>query len=179
MFSDICKGKFKFHPQRWSNVSEGAKELIRALLTVDQNVRLTATQALAHPWILAEDDLLLEKELTDNLEELRQFNASRKLKAGVHVVRTVNMFLRAINDKKKSSFQEGMAAKAKEMSAAAASNGAISASNSTVAGHASSSMTPLKGSSSGSGNGSAGTKGMNSPTQNQTNVLETPTRKRS
>ncbi len=103
MFNDICKGKFKFHPQRWSNVSEEAKDLIRALLTVDQNDRLTATQALAHPWIRADDEFLLEKELTDNLEELRQFNAARKLKAGVHVVRTVNMFLRAINQKKQSS----------------------------------------------------------------------------
>ena len=34
----------------WTHVSDDAIELIRSLL-VDQSVRLTATQALGHPWL--------------------------------------------------------------------------------------------------------------------------------
>ena len=55
MFQKIMRGEFEFHETDWSGVSNQAKDFIRALLTVDPNKRMTASQALFHPWILSGD----------------------------------------------------------------------------------------------------------------------------
>ena len=52
MFHKIMAGDFDFHETDWNGVSSQAKEFIRGLLTVDPSKRLTASQALYHPWIL-------------------------------------------------------------------------------------------------------------------------------
>ncbi|CAM9817731.1 unnamed protein product, partial [Ascophyllum nodosum] len=51
LFRNIKSGNFKFDPQHWDGVSEEAKDLIRNLLTVDPSRRLTADQAINHPWL--------------------------------------------------------------------------------------------------------------------------------
>lgn len=57
MFQKILRGEFEFHETDWSGVSDQAKDFIRALLTVDPNQRMTASEALFHPWILAGDSV--------------------------------------------------------------------------------------------------------------------------
>lgn len=48
----IIAGDYKFEPEEyWENVSETAKDFVRALLTVDPAKRLTAAQALQHKWL--------------------------------------------------------------------------------------------------------------------------------
>lgn len=47
----ILRGKYEFHPQFWVNVSEEAKDFIQKLLTVDMRTRMTAAEALQHPWV--------------------------------------------------------------------------------------------------------------------------------
>ena len=42
---------FEFPSPYWDNVSEQAKDFIRKLLVIDSSKRLTAEQALNHPWI--------------------------------------------------------------------------------------------------------------------------------
>ena len=41
----VCRAR------RWDGVSADAKQLLRGLLTVDPDQRLTAAQAATHPWI--------------------------------------------------------------------------------------------------------------------------------
>lgn len=94
MYSNIHKGLFKFHPQRWGNVSSEAKEFICSLLTVDPSKRLTASEAAAHRWLHKGEEFLLTRNLTENLEELRNFNARRKLKGGLQAVRGVQKLIR-------------------------------------------------------------------------------------
>jgi len=47
----IVNANFTFPPEQWSNISDKAKNFIRSLLVVDASKRMTAADALRHPWI--------------------------------------------------------------------------------------------------------------------------------
>ncbi|KAK7138632.1 hypothetical protein R3I93_015920 [Phoxinus phoxinus] len=51
LFRLIQKGEVHFLSPYWDNVSEGAKALVRALLEVNPNRRLTASQTLQQDWL--------------------------------------------------------------------------------------------------------------------------------
>lgn len=89
LYRKIMKGAYQFHTEYWSEVSDGAKDLIRKLLVLDPKTRLTVDQALAHPWIQQTDDLS-ERVLNSGLAQLRQYTAKRKLRAGIKAIIMVN-----------------------------------------------------------------------------------------
>lgn len=47
----IRYGIFTFHKKYWSHVSDEARALIKQMLTVDVQDRITAQEALESPWI--------------------------------------------------------------------------------------------------------------------------------
>jgi calcium/calmodulin-dependent protein kinase I len=49
----IIHGIYEFHPEYWGHISEEAKDFVKRLLTVDMNSRMTADEALRHPWVSA------------------------------------------------------------------------------------------------------------------------------
>jgi len=51
----IMKGSFTFHEERWAHISENAKELVQGLLTVNEEDRLSVSEALEHPFIAESD----------------------------------------------------------------------------------------------------------------------------
>ncbi|TPX34457.1 hypothetical protein SmJEL517_g02916 [Synchytrium microbalum] len=51
MIEQIRRGKFAFQNPWWRGISHDAKDMICKLLKVDPNERLTAGQALQHPWM--------------------------------------------------------------------------------------------------------------------------------
>jgi calcium/calmodulin-dependent protein kinase I len=51
LFEKIKKGNYDADDPVWENISAEAKGLVAQLLTVDTAKRLTAEQALAHPWV--------------------------------------------------------------------------------------------------------------------------------
>lgn len=53
LFAKIKKGVYSFHDEYWSDISPEAKDLIAKMLTVDPKKRLTAEQALEHPYLKA------------------------------------------------------------------------------------------------------------------------------
>jgi len=53
----IKSGMYEMEQPQWNTVSEEAKDLVRNLLVVDPAKRLTAEQALRHPWIAKRDGL--------------------------------------------------------------------------------------------------------------------------
>ena len=48
----IVRGKYKFHDNFWSHVSEDAKHFVSRLMCADPRLRLTVEEALCHPWIV-------------------------------------------------------------------------------------------------------------------------------
>ncbi|XP_059805749.1 caM kinase-like vesicle-associated protein [Hypanus sabinus] len=61
IFRKILDGDFDFDAPYWEDISAAAKELVCQLMEVDQEVRITATQALDHNWIAG--NAALEKNL--------------------------------------------------------------------------------------------------------------------
>jgi serine/threonine protein kinase len=53
-FTAIKQGQFNFEDERWDNISEEAKDLIRKLLTVNPHKRATVENVFAHPWMKVE-----------------------------------------------------------------------------------------------------------------------------
>lgn len=51
LFEKIKKGNYDADDPIWENISPEAKDVVAKLLTVDSGKRLTADQALAHPWV--------------------------------------------------------------------------------------------------------------------------------
>jgi len=47
----VRMGKFTFSDAVWSQISDKAKALITKLLTYDPDQRVSAEEALKHPWI--------------------------------------------------------------------------------------------------------------------------------
>lgn len=52
LYRQILKGKYSFSGEPWPSVSNLAKDFVERILTVDPSERLTAGQALKHPWIV-------------------------------------------------------------------------------------------------------------------------------
>lgn len=51
ILSAVVNGKYVFVESDWVGISDSARDLVKKLLCIDPNTRLTATQALAHPWM--------------------------------------------------------------------------------------------------------------------------------
>lgn len=85
----------------WFFVSEEAKDLIRCLLEYDPTRRLSAVQALRHPWF---DQLKKGKntkpsrELGDALKNLYEFSAGTKLKQAMLAFFTKNLLTKQEED---------------------------------------------------------------------------------
>lgn len=83
----VINGKYEFHNEYWSNISQEAKDLIRGMLTVNPHKRLTVQQALAHPWMNVE---LKNENLNANLEKLKNYQARSRWKTGIRTVLMLN-----------------------------------------------------------------------------------------
>ncbi|KAF2903915.1 hypothetical protein ILUMI_02260, partial [Ignelater luminosus] len=90
LFDTICRGKLYLDTPQWEIISDSAKDLIKQMLTVDPAQRITIQEVLSHRWI-RERDKGLRIHLTDTVEELKKYNARRKLKT---------MILSAVNSNK-------------------------------------------------------------------------------
>ncbi|KAM8947189.1 serine/threonine-protein kinase H1 [Pelodytes ibericus] len=53
LYRQILKGKYSYGGEPWPSVSNLAKDFIDCLLIVEPGERMTATQALKHPWVVS------------------------------------------------------------------------------------------------------------------------------
>ncbi|XP_031338580.1 peripheral plasma membrane protein CASK-like, partial [Photinus pyralis] len=79
LLDTICRGKLYLDTAQFEIISDSAKDLIKQMLTVDPSQRITIQEVLSHRWI-RERDKGLRIHLNDTVEELKKFNARRKLK---------------------------------------------------------------------------------------------------
>jgi len=90
MFDQIKKGKYEYPSPEWDSVTKAAKELIDRMMCMDQNKRITAEEALKHPWIQSRDRVASTVHRQETISGLKKFNARRKLKAAVHTAMLVS-----------------------------------------------------------------------------------------
>ena len=91
----ILAADYSFTPvEYWRNVSDTARDFIKRCLTVDPRQRMTAHQALQHPWIKPQDPTSPEKTNGDGQDLLptvkKNFNARRTLHKAIDTVRAIN-----------------------------------------------------------------------------------------
>ncbi|XP_070517573.1 peripheral plasma membrane protein CASK isoform X11 [Cardiocondyla obscurior] len=79
----ICRGRVQMETALWDPISEPAKDLIQRMLTTDVNHRITIQEVLNHKWLRDRDKGAARVHLGDTIEELKKFNARRKLKDAV------------------------------------------------------------------------------------------------
>ncbi|XP_035717254.1 peripheral plasma membrane protein CASK-like isoform X13 [Vespa mandarinia] len=79
----ICRGRVQMETPLWDSISEPAKDLIQRMLTTDVNHRITIQEVLNHKWLRDRDKGAARIHLGDTIEELKKFNARRKLKDAV------------------------------------------------------------------------------------------------
>ncbi|KAK3024457.1 hypothetical protein RJ639_042989 [Escallonia herrerae] len=51
IFKEVLRNKPDFRRKPWPNISSSAKDFVKKLLVKDPRARLTAAQALSHPWV--------------------------------------------------------------------------------------------------------------------------------
>ncbi|BGP74400.1 Calcium/calmodulin-dependent protein kinase type I [Rhodotorula toruloides] len=88
----ICNADYAFEPEEyWTGVSDTARDFINRCLVIDQTKRMTATEALAHPWLaqLAPTaSATAQAQRPDLLPSLRKnFNAKGTWKRAIMGVR--------------------------------------------------------------------------------------------
>ncbi|CAI8021372.1 Calcium/calmodulin-dependent protein kinase type II [Geodia barretti] len=96
MFEQIKRGKYSYPSPEWDSVTMSVKELINSMLTLNQNSRITAKEALDHPWVKNRDRVASTMHRQETITGLKKFNARRKLKAAMHTALIIT--------KKSSSF---------------------------------------------------------------------------
>ncbi|CAI9117025.1 OLC1v1018335C1 [Oldenlandia corymbosa var. corymbosa] len=80
IFDQIRMGHLDFESSPWPSISDGAKDLIRKMLTMDPKKRITAAQALEHPW-LKEGGEASDTPINSVVQiRMKQFRAMNKLK---------------------------------------------------------------------------------------------------
>ncbi|EHH60822.1 Peripheral plasma membrane protein CASK [Macaca fascicularis] len=121
LFEGIIKGKYKMNPRQWSHISESAKDLVRRMLMLDPAERITVYEALNHPWLKERDRYAYKIHLPETVEQLRKFNARRKLKGAV---------LAAVSSHKFNSFYGDPPEELPDFSEDPTSSGSLSATKS-------------------------------------------------
>ncbi|XP_016412363.1 calcium/calmodulin-dependent protein kinase type II subunit gamma-like isoform X18 [Sinocyclocheilus rhinocerous] len=83
LYQQIKAGAYDFPSPEWDTVTAEAKNLINQMLTINPAKRITADQALKHPWVCQRSTVASMVHRQETVECLRKFNARRKLKGAI------------------------------------------------------------------------------------------------
>ncbi|XP_051165223.1 calcium/calmodulin-dependent protein kinase type II alpha chain isoform X10 [Leptopilina boulardi] len=102
LYQQIKQGSYDYPTPEWDTVTPEAKNLINQMLTVNPSKRITASEALKHPWICQRERVASVVHRQETVDCLKKFNARRKLKGAIltTMIATRNFSTRSIVTKK-------------------------------------------------------------------------------
>lgn len=83
LYSQIKNGAYDYPTPEWDTVTPEAKNLINRMLQVNPAARITAAEALKHPWIYNRERVASTLHRQETVDCLKKFNARRKLKGAI------------------------------------------------------------------------------------------------
>ncbi|GAA6030468.1 hypothetical protein JCM8097_006162 [Rhodosporidiobolus ruineniae] len=101
----ICSADYAFEPEEyWTGVSDTARDFINRCLVIDQSKRMTASEALAHPWLAAavpvSPDAPQRPDLLPSLR--RNFDAKKTWRKAINMARA-GAILRAGGEQRRAT----------------------------------------------------------------------------
>ncbi|XP_025016041.1 calcium/calmodulin-dependent protein kinase type II alpha chain isoform X4 [Tetranychus urticae] len=102
LYAQIKAGAYDYPSPEWDTVTPEAKNLINSMLTINPDKRITAAEALKHPWICQRERVASTLHRQETVDCLKKFNARRKLKGAIltTMLATRNFSSRSIVAKK-------------------------------------------------------------------------------
>mmetsp|Transcript_28650 Transcript_28650/g.50961 ORF Transcript_28650/g.50961 Transcript_28650/m.50961 type:complete len:468 (-) Transcript_28650:1097-2500(-) len=76
----VYAASYNFRPFPFASVSDGAKDLIARLLMKDPELRISAQQALTHPWVRGIDSFITAPLMDEVFEGIKKFVEGQALK---------------------------------------------------------------------------------------------------
>uniref|UniRef100_A0A3P9D2K7 calcium/calmodulin-dependent protein kinase n=1 Tax=Maylandia zebra TaxID=106582 RepID=A0A3P9D2K7_9CICH len=98
LYQQIKAGAYDFPSPEWDTVTPEAKDLINKMLTINPSKRITAAEALKHPWICQRSTVASMMHRQETVECLKKFNARRKLKVRLLAVLHASQLIESINN---------------------------------------------------------------------------------
>ncbi|XP_036358792.1 calcium/calmodulin-dependent protein kinase type II subunit delta isoform X5 [Octopus bimaculoides] len=108
LYAQIKAGAYDYPSPEWDTVTPEAKNLINSMLTVNPAKRITASEALKHPWICQRERVAAAVHRQETVDCLKKFNARRKLKGVIltTMLATRNFSSRSLVAKKNDGIKE-------------------------------------------------------------------------
>ena len=81
ILENVSKGLYKISGPIWSRMTGECIDLVKKMLTFDPEKRISAAQAIGHPWILRNTETIVIEEVINSeaLKNLKEFRAETKL----------------------------------------------------------------------------------------------------
>lgn len=83
-FDSICQLKYDFEDETFDSVSAESKDFIRKLLLKNGNERMTAKDALSHPWLI--ESFALDTELLATKTKLKRYVIKKRWIKAVNLI---------------------------------------------------------------------------------------------
>ncbi|WWD16858.1 hypothetical protein CI109_101290 [Kwoniella shandongensis] len=99
LLKEMTRGRIMFHERYWSKVSKTAKDFIKEMLVADPKKRLTAAEALQHPWLTSGQ--ATDADLSGAIRE--NFDAKRKWTSALRVIQASNRIRNASSSSSSST----------------------------------------------------------------------------
>ncbi|CAM2706540.1 unnamed protein product [Rotaria socialis] len=113
LYNQIKSGAYDYPSPEWDTVTTEAKRLIDSMLSINPSRRISATDALKHPWICQRERVAGTIHRQETVDCLRKFNARRKLKGAILSTMFVNRTLIPSN-RSRATTQSGGSSAIKE-----------------------------------------------------------------
>ncbi|XP_048043079.1 calcium/calmodulin-dependent protein kinase (CaM kinase) II beta 1 isoform X27 [Megalobrama amblycephala] len=138
LYQQIKAGAYDFPSPEWDTVTPEAKNLINQMLTINPAKRITAQEALKHPWVCQRSTVASMMHRQETVECLKKFNARRKLKGAILTTMLVSRNFSAAKsllnkkaDVKESSDSSNATVEDEEMKGKAVDNSSVKSNPST------------------------------------------------